>query len=1720
MGDLTEYTKLEELGKGRTSIVYKATHPEFNDNKPLALKQLRPGVENDRLPNSSKTILDLLREEYFILNDFKRQFTDHNLPLNYVPQVFDHNLDESPYLALSLASGQAVDNLLNAHPDGLDEPVAIGIMLHFATVLEQLHDGLHRTYTDMQLGNLYWQPDPNPDELPGTGDLMVIDWNVVSAVSDDPESDNFRERVNRDVMLAGVFLLRLLTNRLASLQGISLLELQKLERWTDISRKTRDLVANLLCLDTEQRTYHTAAELKTTLEDIHNRWKYSPRKAKGEIEAREYKHEELKNLPESTDKELKLIEWALETDEWLPMLERLCDPENRPDINRLYQLVANHLSNDPVADIARGRIFFEGAGYEPAQAYFLRAEKAGLGLQALRWHWLTAFALSGDNAFVSQHQILYKALLSLDDQNWGADELQATDELSILHQYFAREARVRFHLSQNELEYALEAENFLCQLPNPEIGKEDEYVGDEYVKALRLEIGDLAEQVKESKQKASRTKKFADDWEKLEAAWEKFRSASDNHRETTLTNFLTVLEELLAAYRGDPDWLGWVLEKSRELVDVNDFEAAIKLLSLGQGYSCQVYQQSDEEALTTAIVNEYQLAHLLSEAHKWAEKDDAARQIFLDNLNSRQIVSLINKKDVWKSQFATVLESVWDTDTDNDRVLAALYQFNPEFDPAPIRNYKKDLQEAKEYLATQKPYTALTTLGSYAENPEIIPLREQAKQQIQKKKQNLSDSFTQGEYLPCLHALIDWTEAEPNQAILLQLCINYWQKFLQVGEFDLAKELQERTNAYKQGVPLLGESDAGQLDMLDAVTNKLKDWDDLHGSSRESLTARLDNLGLLLADLSDLTKLDTQPIQYNTPRLRTPIDVTTSTRRYIQKKLQQFVSNLLEENLLSQIGLGVTLAENGFSEPAQMLRDRQSQLLESLLKTDNSGSQITSESHSSAITYTLDKLWFDLEADPDLWLVGVHYLKIILGQPPNGIAEGGKGLERLSEIVPIAQPSEITSLNTIFETWLNPLHEIFLQVIENPEKLPDFTRKIQSTNYRQKPSNANRDLISRWLSYWLGSFARVSLLTSDVQNLQTALHNTPFGEVSSVKEQINSLLQKSKEEAGQQQDKDVYKQLEQKVQTQMLDDPLQFDGSYEKLQTEKYQEKAVLLLNEWFDNKLAPIKNIVSMDEGLRVLLVADIANIKREELQQIIDRLQALRTVIKADAVIGDILPHIAGDLNHILSKLYEEDIVQRWSNLRGIQSGKLESLLAEFSELPADFLELTKTYVREKLKQFVSSLSNPELLRFVGIGTALESNGFMDVATLLRDRQQEYLEDLWFKGELEARRQWQEFTQEVADSKDNQNELWAVIQLDPALWRIGLQHVVKCLMQPPDNINESKNGLVKISDLFEHKDQPIPAKVISLGRIIEEWLEPLHKANQQIVVDINNINKFINIIEERAGYYPSLGVQNQDIIVSWLTLWLDNLDEQPLVVDHVERLQRAIQSMGLLNNGFQSLINKLREQARYNQLLIDSQKWTIQQLDFDYQYNQLQVQKHKYGAIQLLHDFLLRELKPVDDVLQYREGKWSLLGDVTTGSERRVEETLSMLQNLSSILKPSKPIGQYLPAEAQSLLDITTELANKIELFRNKRVLGDEIAKSKKREECQRDFENLTNEFRTQINNAMTNKDRDAFKKVTAFFAEDIKTHPCAETNATLVQQLKNELHENISKLYPKSR
>lgn len=271
------------LGSGVIGEVYRA-HRESDVIEKVAVKVTKLGL--------SESLQQGFNNERDILGEFV-----NTLAANYVPQyVGQGKIQERTFLVMEFVQGQDINAILDRYGP-LPEPLALQVAKQTLIVLQVLHDELNRTYTDLQIQNIWW-PNFHEQQLenPQSVDvkIKIIDWNTTSKKFFDKknEAERFRELVDTDLTFFSKYLYKFLTGKIAQVGDSEFaLKNRAEELWQDLSLGTRRIVQKGLHWNAGQR-YQTAQKYLDDITVVAEAWQYPLEKIAREIEMTSFPSQE------------------------------------------------------------------------------------------------------------------------------------------------------------------------------------------------------------------------------------------------------------------------------------------------------------------------------------------------------------------------------------------------------------------------------------------------------------------------------------------------------------------------------------------------------------------------------------------------------------------------------------------------------------------------------------------------------------------------------------------------------------------------------------------------------------------------------------------------------------------------------------------------------------------------------------------------------------------------------------------------------------------------------------------------------------------------------------------------------------------------------------------------------------------------------------------------------------------------------------------------------------------------------------------------------------------------------------------------------------------------------------------------------------------------------------------------------------------------------------
>ncbi|MBI3241793.1 MAG: hypothetical protein HYZ49_05810 [Chloroflexi bacterium] len=413
-GENGAYVVEHYLGEGVTAVVYLARNKVTSEK--AALKVLRLDASEISVRNFS--------EEGLILGSLRLEGT------KAVPLKLDQQKGSLPnFMVLELVDGKEFPSLDELEDNGvLPELEGLELAEQALEVLDRLHTGLRRTYTDMQFKNFCWNRERRQ--------LKVMDWNHVSAGYRDPDDAEFIALRRQDLARFASYIYRYLTGKLARDQGTTARALEKRagDRWSALSAGTRQLLTQALHPNPARR-YASAKDFLLAVKEQHGllgEW--------SDDLFHEYP-ERFKRLLQEAE-----VEWkrdlspdptqALEKAKWLALdeAERLLDALARHDVwdretlNR-YQARLQKILEGETATWVVGRRHYNVQQYAEAANSWEPEAKARGHIHLWRWLMLARAGAEMGQQFEPIRPGLESVIAAMKGERWD----EARDVLEALH---------------------------------------------------------------------------------------------------------------------------------------------------------------------------------------------------------------------------------------------------------------------------------------------------------------------------------------------------------------------------------------------------------------------------------------------------------------------------------------------------------------------------------------------------------------------------------------------------------------------------------------------------------------------------------------------------------------------------------------------------------------------------------------------------------------------------------------------------------------------------------------------------------------------------------------------------------------------------------------------------------------------------------------------------------------------------------------------------------------------------------------------------------------------------------------------------------------------------------------------------------------------------------------------------------------------------------------
>lgn len=254
-GEGREYQVGEKLGSGATAHVYVGVDKATGERVALKVLRLEQGAK--------------IAENFWLESEILAELANAELEtkdgIRSIPRVLGiERKGAYPFIALELIEGAPLDKLLEKQSK-LNEPQGLAIAAQFLRVLHLLHTKLERSYTDMQLKNIWLLGDLTRDDIP----IKVMDWNHVSAKS---AGDALAQLVAADLERFGTFLYLMLTGKGA----VSGEEPWRLitrggDAWANLSFGAKKLVLRALAQNPAER-FASADEFRQGVQTLRQVW--------------------------------------------------------------------------------------------------------------------------------------------------------------------------------------------------------------------------------------------------------------------------------------------------------------------------------------------------------------------------------------------------------------------------------------------------------------------------------------------------------------------------------------------------------------------------------------------------------------------------------------------------------------------------------------------------------------------------------------------------------------------------------------------------------------------------------------------------------------------------------------------------------------------------------------------------------------------------------------------------------------------------------------------------------------------------------------------------------------------------------------------------------------------------------------------------------------------------------------------------------------------------------------------------------------------------------------------------------------------------------------------------------------------------------------------------------------------------------------------------------
>jgi hypothetical protein len=401
------YRVVKYVGQGVTSVVYEAMTDDVpsTEGNPIVLKILRSDASAQSKSSFSmeRTVLAELRRAEIAVKD----------GLENIPLVYEsYSGPDGQFLAMELVLGEPLDRTLDRE-DHLNEQHALAIADQVLRVLDLLHTHARRTYTDLQMQNIWWRAADGTEPYA----VKVMDWNHVSYQFGEAQ-DLTSAVVQGDLTRFGAYLYRMLTGKGASEQGETerALERRAGSRWEELSLGARRI---LLCAlhPNPTRRFPSAAVFRASVKDLRLAW------SKGWSDLDADLDHALGKLEKNFSREL-----AASVEVRLDVFERNYAANDRAvkeavDFRRRLMEILEPYVSKPDKESAdawqAGMYFYRADQYEEAGKRWREQAQGSGRLNQWRWVMLAAVGQDQKRTFQNWKTDLEQAVEHLDNENWA-----------------------------------------------------------------------------------------------------------------------------------------------------------------------------------------------------------------------------------------------------------------------------------------------------------------------------------------------------------------------------------------------------------------------------------------------------------------------------------------------------------------------------------------------------------------------------------------------------------------------------------------------------------------------------------------------------------------------------------------------------------------------------------------------------------------------------------------------------------------------------------------------------------------------------------------------------------------------------------------------------------------------------------------------------------------------------------------------------------------------------------------------------------------------------------------------------------------------------------------------------------------------------------------------------------------------------------------------------